>query len=156
MTLLESFSLNLEVVADIRRVLLTPSRHLHVGLIVLYRPPFFISPNGVARQVRIVRIQRISYLLFLFRGRLPSSANDTGRRRPARTFTNPQTNDSGKPYLSTVSTNTRKTSTCTHAITASPQLVRANRRTSPQSFLSSFETLSNSFFSSSFPPSLNL
>lgn len=73
-----------------------------------------------------------------------------------RTVSMPQTKSSGSPYLNTVSTNILSTSTCTQAITVSLQPVRAIRSVSPHNFLSSAATLSTSFSSSSFPPSLYL
>lgn len=67
-----------------------------------------------------------------------------------------QTKSSGRPYRSTVSTKTRRTSIWIQTITASLQAVRPRRRVSPQSLCASLPTRSTSFHSSSFPPSTYL
>ena len=154
--------LDLKLVEHICRIIFTEvSRCLHVcrhARIILLYSSLFISSERVASEIRVVGIQLRFYLFRHFRRRLNGWSALLPKRicQTLHTSTRPHINSKGRPYLSTVSTNTLNASTCTQIMAPSLYPVRPNLSASPQTFLSSLLRSSTSLFSCSPPPSTYL
>ena len=163
----------LELIANVGRVLAAlpcmPCR-LHIrrhGGVVLRDPALFISSKSITSQIGIRRVEGVAYPFRKLRSSLatqrsasvvaPVGGQERGKDESSPlTLTSPHTNDSGRPYLSTVSTKTLSANTCIQAMTASPHAVLPSLNASFHTFSSFFPSFSTSFCSSSLPPSLYL
>lgn len=152
---------NLKLIVNVRRILLVTHMALRLHLVgkaavVLRDLALAIAVESIATEVRVVGVEIGLCLFGEFGICLRDISICANMSRKILTCTRPHTKSNGKPYRSTVSTNTRRVRACIQIMALSLYPVRPSRSASPHSFFASCSSWLASLASSSFPPSLYL